>query len=109
MKIGNPADKPSGPAPAAPARTQQAGDTARAAEAAPHAAKQAAADPSAKVELSSTASTLISGSGASGDFDAEKVARIAQAIGDGKFEINAEKIADRLIANAHEVLNKPPH
>ncbi len=104
MKIGNPADKPGAAAPVAPVRNQAA--EAKAQEAA--AAQKPAADPSAKVELSNAASTLLE-SGASGDFDAEKVARIAQAISDGKFEINAEKIADRLIANAQEVLGKAQH
>lgn len=105
MKIGNPADKPGPAAPVAPVRSQTA-EGAKAQEAAAHNA--AAADPSAKVELSNTASTLLEG-GSSADFDADKVARIAQAISDGKFEINAEKIADRLIANAHEVLGKAQH
>ena len=103
MKIGNPADKPAGPAHVAPARTQP-GESAKAQEAAAH-----TTDPSAKVELSNTAATLLSSGGANSDFDADKVARIAQAITDGKFEINAEKIADRLIANAHEVLGKAQH
>ncbi|MBX3625076.1 MAG: flagellar biosynthesis anti-sigma factor FlgM [Rhizobacter sp.] len=104
MKIGNPADKPGSAAPVAPVRNQPA--ETKAAEAGAH--KGAATDPSAKVELSNTASSLLEG-GASADFDADKVARIAQAISDGKFEINAEKIADRLIANAHEVLGKAQH
>ena len=99
MKIRNPADKPAGVAPAGPARTQ-AGETAK--------AKETAADPSAKVELSKTAATLLSND-TSSDFDTDKVARIAQAISDGKFQINADKIADRLIANAHEVLGKAQH
>ena len=102
MKIGNPADKPAGPAPVAPAHP--AGKAAKAHEGGAH-----AADPSAKVELSKTASTLLSGSAAHSDFDADKVARIAQAITEGKFKIDAEKIADRLIANAKEVLGKAQH
>lgn len=102
MKIGNPADKPGSAAPVAPVRSQPA--ETKAAQAGAH----HGADPSAKVELSNTASSLLEG-GASADFDADKVARIAQAISDGKFEINAEKIADRLIANAHEVLGKAQH
>jgi negative regulator of flagellin synthesis FlgM len=101
MKIGNPTDKPSGVGPVGPARTQP-GETAKTQEAAK------TSDPSAKVELSNTAASLLSGS-ANSEFDADKVARIAQAISDGKFEINAEKIADRLIANAHEVLGKAQH
>jgi negative regulator of flagellin synthesis FlgM len=105
MKIGNPADKPASPAaPVASARGQQA----EAPKASNAPATGSSTDPSAKVELSNTAASLLEG-GASSDFDADKVARIAQAISDGKFEINAEKIADRLIANAHEVLGKAQH
>jgi len=102
MKIGNPADKPGSAAPVAPVRNQPAETKAA------DAGAKSATDPSAKVELSNAASSLLEG-GASADFDADKVARIAQAISDGKFEINAEKIADRLIANAHEVLGKAQH
>ena len=102
MKVGNPADKPSGVGPVGPARNQPA-EAAKAQEKA-----ASTTDPSAKVELSNTAAALLSG-GANSEFDADKVARIAQAISDGKFEINAEKIADRLIANAHEVLGKAQH
>jgi len=105
MKIGNPTDKTAGPAPVGSARTQP-GENAKVSEAG--VSKTGTTDPSAKVELSNTAATLLSG-GANSEFDADKVARIAQAISDGKFEINAEKIADRLIANAHEVLGKAQH
>ena len=41
--------------------------------------------------------------------EAEKVARISQAIADGSFRINAEAIADKLIANAQELLGKSSH
>lgn len=69
------------------------------------ASKGSAAEASAQVQLSSAAT---SGSGGTdGVFDAAKVKRIADAIRDGKFEINAEAIADKLIVNAHELLN--PH
>lgn len=60
------------------------------------------AEPSAKVELS--AGALLGAGGNESVFDADKVKRIADAIRDGKFEINAEAIADKLIANAHELL-----
>lgn len=67
----------------------------------------AQADTASKVELSSTASSLISGVGSDdGSFDAEKVARIAAAIEKGEFKINAEAIADKLIANASEMLGR---
>lgn len=62
-------------------------------------------DASAKVALSSAASALQVGSH-DASFDGAKVERIAQAIRDGKFEINAEAIADKLISNAQELLGK---
>jgi negative regulator of flagellin synthesis FlgM len=68
-------------------------------------AASAAAQPSATVSISSTAS-LISSMDNDGTFDAEKVARMAQAIRDGKFEVNADAIADKLIANTQELLRK---
>jgi negative regulator of flagellin synthesis FlgM len=58
----------------------------------------AASEPSAKVALSNAA--------LAGDFDSEKVERIAQAIRDGKFQVNAEAIADKLISNAADLLGR---
>ena len=63
---------------------------------------------SAKVELSSQAA-LHGGEASRADFDSHKVERIAQAIRDGKFEVNAEAIADKLIANARELLPPAAH
>jgi negative regulator of flagellin synthesis FlgM len=60
------------------------------------------AEPSAKVELSSKA---LVGTDGHDVFDAEKVRRIADAIRDGKFVVNADAIADKLIANAQELLS----
>jgi negative regulator of flagellin synthesis FlgM len=101
MKIGHPADKPlpatAAGTPAAPAEAAKA--------AAPAHAGAATVDASATVALSSTASTLLSG-GASGEFDAEKVARISAQLADGSFKVNPEAIADKLIANAQELLAK---
>ena len=44
--------------------------------------------------------------GASAEFDAEKVTRISKAIEDGTFKVNPEVIADKLIANAQELLSQ---
>ena len=65
-------------------------------------------EPSAKVELSSAASMMPVDAG-SAEFDQAKVARIAQAIRDGKFQVNHEAIADKLIANAQELLSRASH
>lgn len=71
----------------------------------PSAAIPAKADASAKIELSSTAATLLSG-GDTAEFDAAKVAAISKAIDEGSFKVNPEAIADKLLANAQELLSK---
>lgn len=67
-----------------------------------------AAEPSAKVQLSSQA-TLGGSEASRADFDAEKVERIAREIREGRFQINAEAIADQLVANAQDLLPKSSH
>ena len=103
MKIGHPANKPiAGPAAGTPAA---AADVAKTTPGPKHPATAAPVDPSATVALSSTASTLLS-SGASADFDAGKVAQISGAIAGGSFKVDHAAIADKLIANARELLGK---
>ncbi len=62
-------------------------------------------EPSATVALSSTVAQLAAGSIES-VFDTQKVQRISDAIRDGKFVVNPEAIADKLIANAQELVGK---
>jgi negative regulator of flagellin synthesis FlgM len=95
MKIGPLDNKPA----IAPAASERKG-------AAP-AAQPPEAEASAKVALSPAAS-LLSGLAADPTFDSAKVERIAQAIRDGKFEVNPEAIADKLIQNAQELLGRKP-
>lgn len=102
MKIGPPADKP----------IRNAGTAERKAqgEAPASAAGADASDPSAKVLLSDAVSTLLAGNGpVTGEFDKAKVERIAEAIAQGKFVVNHTAIADKLIANAQELLGKSSH
>ncbi|SEL44478.1 anti-sigma-28 factor, FlgM family [Roseateles sp. YR242] len=67
-----------------------------------------AEDAGSQVALSSTASTLMSSSvsGSDDSIDMDKVNRIADAIRNGEFSINAGVIADKLIANTAELLGK---
>lgn len=93
MKIGHVESKPVAPATTAevkPAKAPTAG---------------VAQEASAQVDISATAS-LLAGVGSDATFDGAKVERIAQAIRDGQFTINAEAIADKLIVNATELLGR---
>ncbi|MBP8271125.1 MAG: flagellar biosynthesis anti-sigma factor FlgM [Sphaerotilus sp.] len=97
MKIGNTAPTPA----TTPVSTGQ--HQARAAEAAPEPPEVFVDDTSStKVDVSETASALLERS--SDDFDADKVDRIRQAIADGSYKVNAEAIADKLIANAKDLM-----
>ena len=93
MKIGHIDNK----LPVAPANAER---KASSTETAP-----AQADPAAVVELSATASALATVD-PEGSFDSAKVDRIAQAIRDGKYKVDPEAIADKLIANAQELLGR---
>ena len=92
MKIGPLDSKP----PVAPASTERKGAGAP---------MPPTAEASTQVELS-PAAALISGAASDPTFDAKKVERIAQAIRDGKFTVNPEAIADKLIVNAQELLGR---
>lgn len=99
MKIGSVETKPVTTAPAerkAPTSAQAPG----------------AAEASAQVELSPTASSILGTASTDGGtdptFDSAKVERIAEAIRNGQFKVNAEAIADKLIVNATELLGRQP-
>ena len=84
-----------GPA-VAPANIRNSGEAAAAAP----------TEASTQVALSSAAASLVSGSTSAAEFDSAKVERISQAIDKGEFKIDAGAIADKLIANAAELLKK---
>lgn len=102
MKIGQHSDKPT-PA-TATSGTPAAGANGTSASAATSAIP-AQADPSAKIELSNTAASLLS-TGSTPEFDADKVASVSKSIDDGSFKVNPGVIADKLISNAQELLQK---
>ena len=103
MKIGQPADNPVR-APAAAERKANGEANAAAGTAA------ANAGASAQVQLSDAVTTLLAGKEpVTGEFDSAKVERIAKAIAEGKFVVNPAAVADKLIANARELLGKTSH
>lgn len=97
MKIGSFDSKP--------VATTQVSERKGAAGGAAAKGAQPAAEPSAQVALSPAAS-LLSKVADDPSFDAAKVERIAAAIREGRYEINAEAIADKLIVNAEELLGR---
>ncbi len=97
MKIGSFESKPVTPA--------QGSERKGAAGSAPTRGAEAPAEASAQVALSPAAS-LLARAADDPSFDAAKVERIAAAIRDGKYQINAEAIADKQIVNAEELLGR---
>jgi negative regulator of flagellin synthesis FlgM len=61
-----------------------------------------------KVQLSNLASRLsqLETQFGSGDFDAKKVEEVRAAIAEGRFQVNAEAVADRLLASVADLLGK---
>ncbi|WPB57745.1 flagellar biosynthesis anti-sigma factor FlgM [Xylophilus sp. GOD-11R] len=105
MKIGQ---SPDIPEIATPVAKTNAGASSAAATAT-KAAATATPDPAAAKQagVSVTVSSLtrsLETSGASGSFDAEKVAKMKAAIANGTFKVDAEAIADKLLSNAQQVL-----
>lgn len=105
MKIGQKPELPSAVAQAAGSAKQQAKSAAPAAEGL---AKGAAAATAAGVAVTfSRAARGLEFSGrAQGDFDAGRVKAVRAAIESGTFTVDAEAVADKMLANAQEVLGR---
>ncbi|GAA3987229.1 hypothetical protein GCM10022279_07820 [Comamonas faecalis] len=103
MKIGHNPDNAALRAQAAAAREQQA-QAPKADGAAKDAPRAAAAGAGVPVTLSQTArSSQVTRSSA--DFNADKVKAVKASIENGTFKVNAEVVADKLLANAQETLS----
>jgi len=109
MKIGPPSDNsisvPSSNAAAAQKAAPGAASTASAS------ASTAATQGPRAAGVAVTVSTLArglekTGRGESADIDAQKVATVKAAIQDGTYVVNPEAIADKLLSNAQEMLNR---
>ena len=99
MKIGHIDNK----IPVAPLNSERKAATTESSSSAPPSA--GGAQPAALVELSAAA-TALSSADPEGSFDSAKVDRIRQSIGDGTYKVNPEAIADKLIANAQDLLGR---
>jgi negative regulator of flagellin synthesis FlgM len=78
----------------------------RVAEARPAATSVTTGTASTRQTTTVVAAALHSVSGSEAAFNLEKVEEIRQAIGEGRFKINAERIADGLINSVREMLDK---
>ena len=105
MKIGQKPELPGALAQAAPAK-QQAKAAAQAAGGLAASASSAAAAAGVPVTLSSAAKALEQTSRNQGDFDAGKVKAVRAAIENGTFKVDAEVVADKLLANSQEFLSR---
>lgn len=105
MKIGQPSDLPIVPTPPTSANTPAA--TPKAGQGAAATASQTASSAGVAVTVSTRARALEQANrGEPADMDMAKVDAVRSAIEQGTYVVNAEVIADKLLANAQEMLNR---
>lgn len=86
---------------------QKAGQNANASTAASNGAAQSTRSAGVAVTVSTLARGLEKTGRAEGaDIDTQKVASVRAAIQDGTYVVNPEAIADKLLVNAQEMLNR---
>lgn len=105
MKIGQPSDPPvSGSLPLTGAQPKSLPSASTSANAAATKSNQSAG---VAVTVSTLARTLEAANrGESADVDTEKVNAVRAAIEQGSYVVNPEAIADKLLANAQELLDR---
>lgn len=108
MKIGTPPELPSVSTQTGPAAKQARSPAAAAEDVAQRASTQATSTPAAtasSVTVSSLAAQALgAGMRSPADFDTNKVKAVRSAIEKGTFKVNAEAVADKMLANAAEIL-----
>ncbi len=107
MKIGQTPEMPGGLSPGAAAKSQGKAVPAASTGAAPAgsaAAAAAVASAGVPVTLSKAAQGLDNAARVQGDFDAGKVKAVRAAIENGTFKVDAEVVADKMLANSQEFL-----
>ncbi|MDR0226267.1 MAG: flagellar biosynthesis anti-sigma factor FlgM [Burkholderiaceae bacterium] len=103
MKIGQKPELPAAAAQAAAGKQQAKTASAVATEESSQAQPARAAG--VPVSFSTSARALDQNSRASDDFDANRVKEIREAIANGTFRVNADAVADKLLANSEEFLS----
>lgn len=103
MKIGQKPELPGALAQAAPAK-QQAKAASQAAGGLAAGTTSATAAAGVPVTFSPAAKALDQTSRNQGDFDAGKVKAVRTAIESGTFKVNAEVVADKMLANTQEFI-----
>ncbi len=107
MKIGQTPDNSIQIQPGKAASTQKAGENANASAAASSGANQSTRSAGVAVTVSTLARGLEkSGRSEGADIDTQKVASVRAAIEGGTYVVNPEAIADKLLSNAQEMLNR---
>ncbi len=107
MKIGQPTDIPTPVTPAVSAAAQKAALNNTAAANANTTATQGTRSAGVAVTVSTAARALEKPDpNETADVDTAKVAAVKAAIEDGSYTVNAEAIADKLLANAQEMLDR---
>jgi negative regulator of flagellin synthesis FlgM len=107
MKIGQPSDNSIQIHTGNAAAAQKAGQGATASAAASANAVQSTRSAGVSVTVSTLARGLEkAGRGEAADIDTQKVATVRAAIQDGTYVVNPEAIADKLLSNAQEMLNR---
>ncbi|MGL4807162.1 MAG: flagellar biosynthesis anti-sigma factor FlgM [Giesbergeria sp.] len=107
MKIGQTPELPGGLSPGAAAKSQAKAAPAPGpgtAAASPASTAAAVASAGVPVTLSKAAQELDPASRVPGDFDAGKVKAVRNAIDNGTFKVDAEVVADKMLANSQEFL-----
>ncbi len=86
--------------------TKKAAQDASPAAATPQPAASAAAPAQVKVTVSSQVRSLEESVSAGDGVDTERVQAVREEIANGTFKVDAEAIADKLLANAQEILSR---
>lgn len=107
MKIGQPSDIPVSPPSVNTSPPAKQAASTHAAAAAQSSASQSGSSASVAVSVSQQARALEkTARSEAGDVDTSKVDAVRAAIEDGSYVVDAEAIADKLLANAKEILSR---